>query len=473
MKRVFLMILACTLLMSCACAETGVTYEKIMELYRLQFPDIQGNMLIIRNEDGLKSIYDYRSDSYSKEKYYIVVAKGDYFDVEGENGWGYLDENLNVIVPCEYDLLDRVTERWNVGIELEKTDSKENADYVSSKEYYAIAYADVFYRGQKIGRIDGRVQEDFIAYGDYLYVTMHDRTRLVYDTSFNFRKIDTTQEYTEDFTGFHIVHVPTGEYAFEAGCTLSEDEVDRRYYYDADRSVLVDLYGNEIMNLENSYKDVYDFVGEYAIVRKNSGYGLIDSSGREILPCEYNSLELEKSQQFGDGTFASGYQRISKYIDGSCYYGYANRQGEITVPVEYSSQRIQSSSDCFMILKNGEVISAAIGLIPNVKSKSYYLNEYYINTMSCVVEDDEGRLGVIDMYGNVLIPFQKYKDIKLTYDGACCLVEYPSENCELYRLNLPSMESTEEPVEETSTWVCVCGSENESNFCPNCGAKRG
>ncbi len=484
MKKLLLVVIWVTVFISGIAADAKGTYELIMEIPKLRFPRIEGNLLRMIDENGKTILYDQTGNRIIDADFNRVTtgirridANGKttlYYEMYEGSGMGAYGADSKQLVPCQYDDVKVYSDRWGIGIELEETQSDEDYDYYGGSGKYIVSYGDVYFRGEKIGRVEGRFNVGSCeAYGDYLCLKMNDGRRIAYDSHFGMREIERIQEFGNDFTGFNIIHVPTGKVAFREGCTLTEAEVKNDCYFDKDKSILIDLSGNEIIKLTACYDEVDCFVNGYAIVMDNVDYkymyGVIDQAGKEIIPCEYDSFTFEDSNGYGDGIFANGYQLVSKNYE---LYGFFNSDGVITCPIEYRRNEIKSYSDCFLIMNNNEVVSAAIGKISGVTA-DYYFASGYRSTPCMVVKDSSNNLGVIDMYGNTLLPFEPYTRITLTYDGKTCLVEYPSGNFAFYKLSFQSQD-VNATIEEVASgdWVCVCGSTNNGNFCPNCGSKR-
>lgn len=484
MKKLLLIVIFAIVLISSMVVEAEGTYELIMEIPKLRFPNIEGDLLRMIDENGKTILYDQTGNQFIDAEFNRVttgISRIDtngkttlYYEMYGESGMGAYGADSKQLVPCQYDDVKIYSDRWGIGVELEATQSQEDYDYFGGSGKYIVSYGDVYFKGEKIGRVEGRFNVGSCeAYGNYLCLKMNDGRRIAYDSNFDMREIERIQEYGSDFTGFNIIHMPTGKVAFKNECTLTEAEVKNDCYFDKDESILIDLSGNEIVKLTSDYDKVDSFVNGYAIVMDSvdykSKYGVIDQAGKEIIPCEYDFSSLDDSNRYGEGIFANGYQLVSKNYE---FYGFFNSDGAITCPIEYRRDEIKSYSDCFLIMNNNEVISAAIGKIPGVTA-DYYLASGYRSTPCIVLRDSNNNLGVIDMSGNTLLPFDPYTSITLTYDGKACLVEYPSGNFAFYKLNFQyrDLNATDEEA-ASGDWICTCGLTNNGNFCPNCGSRR-
>ena len=235
------------------------------------------------------------------------------------------------------------------------------------------------------------------------------------------------------------------------------------------------------------------------------------ATGEEVVPFEYDELLTFEGELFHDG-----YQFLVK--DGKV--GAVNEQGEVTCPFTYSEDSVDSSlyspapvrvvkdSDGSMI-----VLSAAVGELPTRYADATV--SYDSDAPFVVVEDGEGQVGVIDMYGNTVIPFsadQSVYGVEISADGSVlCVRNDDSYTYTLYTLQqsetetatdstasvaqestdslmpeslalealTPQAEAPEaqtseaEPAADSATWTCTCGQAgNTGNFCPACGAAR-
>ncbi len=150
--------------------------------------------------------------------------------------------------------------------------------------------------------------------------------------------------------------------------------------------------------VEPQYKFVDKFHGDYCIVgRDNDKMGLIDRTGREILPCIYQEVNYPSDD------------RIRVNVNG--LYGFADTDGNIVIQPQYRATSTFNeglavvavdidSNACFY----GYIDTKGSFVIPaKYQYANYFLNGY------AVVQDYE-RFGIIDRRGREVVPI-KYEFI--------------------------------------------------------------
>lgn len=79
--------------------------------------------------------------------------------------------------------------------------------------------------------------------------------------------------------------------------------------------------------IKAQYEETGNFVVGFACVKKNGKWGVIDTTGKEVIPCSYDDLELQ------DGT---GY-RIWRVLNGKKWGLVSAVNGAVVVPVKYDA----------------------------------------------------------------------------------------------------------------------------------------
>ena len=169
----------------------------------------------------------------------------------------------------------------------------------------------------------------------------------------------------------------------------------------------------------------------YAVVVKNNGedgkryFGLIDKTGKEILPCEYNSLSMGEYE-------AAGLIAASKEIDGKVLYGYIDIDGNTVIDFKYLSASAFDPIDgkrAVVKLENGKyavidrdekilkIFSDEYTLVGNILNAMVYVEK--ANTDPNVVnrydEQAEKVSGMINLNDNEIIPVKYVSDIYSYY----------------------------------------------------------
>lgn len=248
---------------------------------------------------------------------------------------------------------------------------------------------------------------------------------------------------------------------------------------------IVDLQGNILAPVDAKYEMIYSFDGDYARVKMNGKYGLIDRAGREILPCEYDQITDD------DGAyFVGGYHPVIK--DGK--FGYVNRSGEVTCDFVYAESAMNSiyrmpAAYLTDLSGNQIILSGAAGELPEKYA------EVAVNTVNgcqlIAVGDGNDHAGLIDLYGNVVVAldgtYDDVYDLSLSKDGTLAVGYRGSRTYQVYNFAFDGAaaetaqpaaeEAAAETAETTETtedgeWTCTCGSVNSGKFCPECGTAK-
>lgn len=160
------------------------------------------------------------------------------------------------------------------------------------------------------------------------------------------------------------------------------------------------------------YQDIYsDFetddcflFGLVEVVDSFDKWGVLDSTGRQILPCQYDWVSILTPNLF------------SVNIDGK--YGVVNRNGEAVIPIIYSGLRFSDRYDHYdsYIVAGYNNKQGVIDTMGNIVIPfQYELVGFSLNGSHFPVVCDNNKWGVVDTTGEILIPCS-YKDY--LYEGA-------------------------------------------------------
>ena len=123
------------------------------------------------------------------------------------------------------------------------------------------------------------------------------------------------------------------------------------------------------------------------------------------------------------------------------------------------------------------VISAAAGKLPvKYKDFSAALTGNGKTSRLAVVQDMDGRVGVIGLMGEEIIPmsetWKSVYDLNISDDGSVILARLESGRYAVYTVNYdPDLSAV--PVVDDGTWTCENGhAGNTGKFCSECGAKK-
>ena len=518
-KSAFLIIFLClTLLVSAVSAETSMITLKARDIslgrlnanlaYRADnsnhygLIDPQGNAVT-------EAIYDDMTYYSGSAFWKVRVASED-----GIHGEGLIDDQGNTIIPAQYADITVHSDRWCSAVKLTPS-SADDKDYTytnystDQKSFFRIESVDLYYRGTLVGTLS---RSDYGGYitprGDYICVQNRAGDRIFYDKNLQRSPVETSgsSEYNQvRVNGKYVyVHQGSGQYAFQEGCTLTEDEVERAWLYD--KGVVYGLQGQVLFKAAQNYDSIQNYQGNYAVVRMNSKKGVIDRSGKEIIPVEYDDLG-----NMEDELFRWGY--ISAVKDGK--FGFLDINGNVTCDFVYSKDVVRNYSD-FATIKNLDgkyiVLSAAVGELPeHYTSVSLPSN----GCLAFVAENENRQYSLIDLYGRTIIPFSDtYRSIYVNNAGTAALGYSSSRTYDVYALDIQpaqgaSAEPEREAIEDQSreaqdqtgssssqldffslfkkstekgetaapaddgSWTCVNGhAGNTGNFCAECGSPR-
>ncbi len=423
--------------------------------------------------------------SISSYPYYRVEVKS----ADGVHDEGIIDEEGSVLIPAEYADVSVVSDRWAYGIRLTPS-SADDKDYTftnwntGDKSFYRIDTVHFYYRGTLAGTLNRTDFDGYpSAYGDYLCVTARDKTRVYYNS--RMEKSPYQPEYSGEYSSYyknratHYTHNGTGQAAFEPGCTLTEEEVSRSIVYENGK--FLNLQGEEAFKAAQNYDYVQEFRGGYAVVRMNQLCGLIDATGREVIPPEYEEVGNYEDHPLKYGV-------IQAVKDGK--FGYLDGNGNVTCRFVYAKDIVRSYGPLATI-KNLDgtiiVLSGVAGELPE------HYAEVEMRTNSCVFEakNEAGERCLINLKGETLIPYTDTNYITFNLEGTVAFCNMGSRNYRIYHYPGNQRELTEEAdgtgesvgetaQEQTETqpagdgsWTCSNGHEgNTGNFCPVCGEQR-
>ena len=477
MKKLLMMILALCLCLSAACAETTVE-AKDLEAYSLELNAAANTFLLRDGNTRAYRVVDADLEPLSDDYLYISISGG-YYKAANEEGltYGLLDGQGKLIIPMEYCAFEVLSDRWIAAVKVVEATS-ENYDYKvlfaadDVNPYYLTDTVDLWYNGELKGTLTRPEWGNAYPYGDYLYVRDRDGKCSFFNSKFEktTAETDSYREYDEDYKTKSMFHQGSNQTAFTAGCTLTEEEVKQSVWVNYDRQ-LVDLQGNVIADLSGYYTANVDADSNLVKIRNEDGkHGVLDATGKEIVPCVYDSIDYDLAD-----ALKSGYLYAVKDGMGGFVNLATGAETGFTFPESACKNRAN-----FIVAddRDGKVlISAAAGELPG----RYQEADVPYNSASpfAAVKDPDGRVHVIGMLGEEILPDNP--DIKNTYnvsfsaDGSLILVQDIDRLYHIYRVSgtydIPSAEPDAEA--QPDTWICAnCGTENHGKFCTECGSPR-
>ena len=223
---------------------------------------------------------------------------------------------------------------------------------------------------------------------------------------------------------------------FNDGCAMVfKGEVDDYGFADDGNYGFIDIEGNTI---SDGWDDAKDFNEGYAAVKKNGKWGLIDSKGNLVIPCEKDMIydvNHERAMVFSgtlssygspekgyysfidmkNNTISEGWENAHGYSDGYApvmkdgKWGFIDTEGNLVIPCEWDY--CQSFSNGYVSVFRGELtdynypdrgVYSFIDAEGNVLSEGWEDAGIFSDGFAYVKEN--GKYGYIDVEGNLVIP---------------------------------------------------------------------
>ena len=455
----------------------GANLHLVNGTYALRLSGAEKNLFAVFSGSGERLSAAYRQIDVRQDMPYYIVT-GD--DPGGMNVRGLVDGSGREVLPPVYGRIDVVGDRWVLGCVL--------------SDWSTVGSTDVYFDGQKIGTLgpeDYTMSSYTTAHGAYLGVG---GGQSFFYLNSRFERVPSltdylvSEEYFYNWNDGNLYHTGSGQKAFDPSCTLTPNEVERAVWYD-DNGNFIDLQGQIISAGPSAYKEYnnveYDG-GDYLRLRTNSGAGIADMRGEEVLPAIYSAL--------GGNTrsyFAMGYQAVLQ--DGKL--SWLDRSGNTTAFVSYAMTEGDyqgfSLNGLFMVtraLGEAVVITATAGELPQRYEDAMAVTSPRQRILSVKLG---GLWGAIDMDGHTVIPFEHESQLQISYDGTVAIGQNTQHEQVVYSVSygdeptaaptaapslVPTATLTPEPAapqEPDDTWFCpTCGQANTLNFCPMDGTAR-
>ena len=430
MKKMLALLLAAMLLFSLAPAAVAEPTVTELQGIRSASLDPESKNIIFRSEgENYYQMMDAEGNILvsAAEEYTNISSQDGFFKVEKDSDEqlslrGIIDRNGTVLVPAQYHDAKVLSERWLCGITLTAS-SEEDCDYkvtnISTGEisYFKIESQDFYFDGQLAGTLDAAVcNYTCRGFGAYLGCRGRDGSMTFYNSKLELSPCHATgfNEYDSNYEGgeWIYIHQGSGQIAFRSDCTLTAEEVDTPYLYQDGK--IYDLQGQELAAFPQEYSNLRFVNDGYAISRLDGMDGLVTVTGEELIPAAYDDLSY-----YADEILRYGY--ISAEKDGMV--GLLDAQGQVVVDFLYPENSTDIRGNALLVENEDgsyTVVSGQFGELPEHYSDVYFPDRD--GSLAFVAKRDDGTSGVVDVLGNILVPFGEYYGLEVSVDGTLALV---------------------------------------------------
>lgn len=202
------------------------------------------------------------------------------------------------------------------------------------------------------------------------------------------------------------------------------------------------------MVVETIYEEAYDFTENYSKVRKDDKWGVIDTVGNVVVPCQYDKVERYESDEIlykvcdsnglwglmkpGGVIYECIYTKIDKFgesdnllkIEKNGQQGIADISGKIIIPCKYASiSSFNKSLNIYEVCNS----QGLYGLITPTKTVQpcVYLNIGSLNNDRCSFKknglhgffNEKGDVAIPAKYPSILGPFNKDGTVEVCLGG--------------------------------------------------------
>ncbi|MES2487092.1 MAG: WG repeat-containing protein [Bacteroidota bacterium] len=390
--------------------------------------------------------------------YYARVVKG--------GKWGFIDVAGNEVIAPQYDAADDFSE----GIARTKY-------YIPGAKEPGIAYTMGFINslGQPVGKRYDKVGTASYGLADVVQNSLHgviglngkeviaplyreiklDNTYIFVKNEWYYAVFDHSGrqlsgfDYSQGYSQFDFLFARKQGKIYVLDNTTGKPLTDEKYDESCFGAKGLDVLG--VNNFKDYFlinadgkrvSDYYQRITAYAhghfIVTKNGAFGVIDTTGREVIPCLYNRLEISKDGQmftaYKDGAFTyfnrnyepvdfSAYSRVERFINGFVYveinglWGFADYKGArviapcteiagfgfddngLAITSHYINDDERNGTD----VRDGGTLSGIINLKGEVIVPPVYKSIWQDEDKYGMIGKD-GKKGMLDATGNIRLP---------------------------------------------------------------------
>jgi len=205
---------------------------------------------------------------------------------------------------------------------------------------------------------------------------------------------------------------------------------------------LMDIQGNVLVPAE--YDNLYKADGDYvrAKLDREGKMGVLDLQGNVVVDFKYDDVIVTYARGESDGqrtfVFAKGYAPVE--LDGKV--GFVNDKGEETVAPTYLKDAVEVTANSLLITAaDGKfTLVAADGTVTELPYAKVQRLYNAIDGRLYQATNDEGKVGVVDWHGNLVVPFGPYSDYgntTSTFGDLLLMDNRETRMVEVYRVEQP------------------------------------
>ncbi len=288
--------------------------------------------------------------------------------VKKKGKWGLIDSSGKVVRPCEYTWMARSDNgiRVNAGGYVNKSNYPEGGKWgflsISGKEILPLRYTDVYENYTKeIYAVSSKGLRAYNLNGEEVITPEYEKVQVLSDTytpveidgqwgliDHSGKEVVRPQYNQIESTNYQNLFVVKIEQKW--GFLHGKELLLRRYDYighldiydgyidvsEDDKEGLVDSTGKEVVPLR--YESIFRYSGGYMCIKLNGKYGFIDRTGREVIPPRYDYAFI----------FSEGYASVQN----NGKYGFVDTTGKEVVPLRYDKVRDFTSGYALVMLNS-------------------------------------------------------------------------------------------------------------------------
>ena len=164
---------------------------------------------------------------------------------------------------------------------------------------------------------------------------------------------------------------------------------------------LIDLEGKELLKCEYDSIDSLKSIKDVFVVQKNGKFGLVNSRGQTIIDEKYNKIE----------TLKDGYEDAYLALDENGLYGVVSTVGTNTLECRYEEIKYILSQDVYAVKENGnwELVNTKGEVLQTSNGKDYIFSKG-----ENVIVRKDGKCGIESLKGDILVPYE-YDDLSYAF----------------------------------------------------------